>query len=55
MNKKLAIARLASILKAKELEGRRQMDREKRSLHNDLERGNPVRIFQGIKFEEKLR
>lgn len=55
MNKTLAISRLSAILKAKELEGQRQKDREKRSLHKDLERGNPVRIFHGIEFEEKAQ
>jgi peptide chain release factor len=53
MNKKLAISRLVAMLKAKDLERRHEKDREKRSLHHHLQRGNPVRTFYGIQFEEK--
>ena len=50
MNKKLAINRLCDILSEKNLENR-QKEKELAWLeHTRLERGNPVRIYDGMKF-----
>ncbi|KJJ72914.1 Peptide chain release factor 2 [uncultured Clostridium sp.] len=50
MNKKLAINRLCDILSEKNLENR-QKEKELAWLeHTRLERGNPVRIYEGMKF-----
>ena len=49
-NKKLAINRLCDILSEKNLENR-QKEKELAWLeHTRLERGNPVRIYEGMKF-----
>ena len=50
MNKKLAINRLCDILSENNLENR-QKEKELAWLeHTRLERGNPVRIYEGMKF-----
>ena len=53
MNKKLAMNRLCDILADMELENR-QKEKELAWLeHTRLERGNPVRIFEGMQFIRK--
>ena len=53
LNKKLALAKLAFLLEMKEQEASAQLDREGWTKHNELERGNPIRIYEGETF--KLR
>lgn len=53
MNKKLALARLANLIKAKNDEGDSTHKRTMWMQHNELERGNPVRTYEGLGF--KLR
>ena len=54
-NKALAIARLeqlrAAQLSADEAERKAQANQ----LHKRLERGNPVRCFKGVRFEDRAR
>ncbi len=53
MNKKLALARLENLIKARNEE---KLNNNKKSMwmqHNALERGNPVRTYEGIEFKIK--
>ncbi|TYQ13030.1 UNVERIFIED_CONTAM: peptide chain release factor [Acetivibrio alkalicellulosi] len=53
MNKKLALARLSSLIKAKNQES---FLNDKKTLwmqHNTLERGNAIRIYEGMEFKLK--
>jgi peptide chain release factor len=49
-NKKLAIAKLGRLLELKEKQKVAELDQECWQIHQDLERGNPIRIYQGEKF-----
>lgn len=52
-NRKLALARLAQVLE-EEKQKRGQETQEKLwDLHQSLERGNPVRVFEGVAFIER--
>lgn len=51
LNRKLALARLFTLLKREEEEVAAQAQREKWNLHNRLERGNPLRVYEGIDFK----
>lgn len=52
MNKRLALARLAQML-ASAAEGKRaDAERERWQRHDQLERGQPVRVFKGPEFRE---
>lgn len=53
MNKKLAVARLVMLMK--DIQKLKQLEKklEKRKKHLGLERGNPIRVFEGNKFKEK--
>ncbi|HEX9062706.1 MAG TPA: peptide chain release factor H, partial [Clostridia bacterium] len=53
MNKKLALGRLENLIKARNEE---KLNSNKKSMwmqHNTLERGNPVRTYEGIEFKIK--
>ena len=50
LNKRLAIAKLAMLLELKEKEKMAQLDKEFWLIHQNLERGNPIRIYKGEKF-----
>ena len=50
MNKKLAMNRLCDILADMELDNRRREKELAWMEHTRLERGNPVRIYEGMKF-----
>ena len=50
-NKKKAKERLLAILKVRQLEGRKNDIRNNWNNHNELERGNPVRVFKGSDFK----
>ena len=54
MNKKLALARIASALKEQKNIAIASQEQLRWELHQQLERGNPKRIFQGLNFEEKI-
>ena len=50
MNKKLALAKLAMILESQEKQKAEQLEQEFWQIHQNLERGNPIRIYKGKKF-----
>lgn len=52
LNRKLAMARLQQELKNRETLKKQQTTQTRWSFHNDLERGNPVRVFRGTRFKE---
>lgn len=52
MNKKLALARIASALSQQKSAAIASQEQLRWELHQQLERGNPKRVFQGLKFEE---
>jgi peptide chain release factor len=47
MNKRLALARLASLFEAEQADREKQSRSELRHGHWELERGNPVRVYDG--------
>lgn len=53
MNKKLALARIASALRQQKDKAMASQEQLRWELHQQLERGNPKRIFHGPNFEEK--
>ncbi len=53
MNRKLALARLCSLLLKRQQEGEQDFERQRWSQHNELQRGNPVLCFEGEDFREK--
>ena len=53
LNKKLALARLQSLINAENNNQRRQKEKELWSSHDALERGNPVKTFTGPQFKLK--
>ncbi len=53
MNKKLALARLAEKLAVEAREKQDSVRKDQWSRHNELERGNPVRIFKGLGFKSR--
>lgn len=53
MNKKLALARLASMLDESNKRSAAENERELWATHDDLQRGNPVRVFIGMNFRQK--
>jgi peptide chain release factor len=53
LNKKLAIAKLGRLLELKEKQKVSELDQECWRIHQDLERGNPIRIYQGENFTRK--
>jgi len=50
-NKKLAMARLAFLLKQRNDEYTKTQEKQRWQLHNELERGNPVRVYRGENFK----
>jgi len=52
LNKKLALARLLTLIEAKHQDSEKRVQQEQWEMHNELERGNPVRVFQGPRFKE---
>ena len=53
LNRKLALARLAQRLQQRQAEIENASRQQRWDLHNNLERGNPTRIYIGQKFELK--
>lgn len=53
MNKKLALTRLHVRIQEEQDVRAKQSQQEQWGMHNELERGNPVRVFQGERFLEK--
>jgi peptide chain release factor len=47
LNKRLALARLALLLNAEQVEKQKQAETRRRHTHYELERGNPIRIYDG--------
>jgi peptide chain release factor len=47
MNKRLAVARLASLLAGEQKEKEKQSRSALRHSHWELERGNPIRVYDG--------
>lgn len=52
-NKRLALARLAALLSARGAQSEAAAAQQRWDQHNDLERGNPVRVYAGPKFERR--
>lgn len=52
-NKKLALARLAALLSSRGAQSEAAAAQQRWDQHNDLERGNPVRVYAGPKFERR--
>ena len=52
-NKALALERLQGLANARDLAAVEDRKRNENRLHNALERGNPIRIFQGATFLQK--
>lgn len=52
MNKRLALARLAQMLASAAAGEKADAERERWSRHDQLERGQPVRVFKGPEFRE---
>ncbi|MCI5129389.1 MAG: hypothetical protein D3907_13025, partial [Candidatus Electrothrix sp. AUS3] len=55
MNKKLALLRLLAKIKEEQDARTKRSQQEQWGMHNGLERGNPVRVFRGERFQEKKR
>lgn len=55
MNKKLALSRLGNLIKARNDEDSSNHRRIMWMQHNTLERGNPIRIYEGEEFKLKQR
>jgi len=53
MNKKLALARLEKMLMNQQQDKNVSAEKERWSTHKQLERGNPVRVYEGEKFKLK--
>jgi peptide chain release factor len=53
MNKKLALARLAGMLAEGAQAAKADADRDRWAQHDALERGRPVRTFEGASFKER--
>ena len=53
MNRKLASARLAAQLEARDARNRRDFDQANWTRHDRLERGNAVRVFEGPRFRPR--
>ncbi|HEY9061554.1 MAG TPA: peptide chain release factor H [Pseudobacteroides sp.] len=51
MNKKLALTRLVALIKSKNHEGNENHKKDAWMQHNTLERGNPVRVYEGSSFK----
>ncbi len=54
-NKKLAIARLAKMIAQRNNEGSLNQKKSMWNQHNELERGNPTRVYEGERFRERNR
>lgn len=52
MNKKLALARIAARLAADAERKKAETDEERWERHNNLQRGDAIRTFEGLKFRE---
>jgi peptide chain release factor len=53
-NRSLALARLADKMKAIGAEQKQQADRDQWDNHNNLERGNPLRAYDGLEFKGRV-
>ncbi len=53
MNRKLALSRLHKKLQQQKQSTEMQLQQERWDEHNALERGNPIRVYEGLKFKLK--
>jgi len=53
LNRKLALARLSQLIKGVSRKDYEQAQKERWNAHNSLERGNPVRVFEGPEFTSR--
>ena len=53
-NRKIAVKKLEKILQDKKVESEKKFTKNAWSEHYRLERGNPVKIYEGIKFKMKV-
>lgn len=54
-NRKLALARLNLLLKRNEERTRSSLEKQRWDLHNQLERGNPIRVYEGKEFRQSFK
>ena len=56
-NRRIAEKKLQEILRQRQIESNKKADREAWHEHYQLERGNPVRVYEGLKFrlKEKIK
>ena len=54
-NRKIAEKKLQEILRQRQIESNQKADREAWHEHYQLKRGNPVRVYEGLKFKLKER
>ncbi len=55
LNRKLALARLFALLEQKKNRSKEKFQQNQWDVHNKLERGNPVRIYEGVKFKKTFK
>lgn len=51
LNKKLAMTRLYDLIQQKKDDDMQKANKKRWTCHNDLERGNPVKVFKGMDFK----
>jgi peptide chain release factor len=49
-NKSLAVARLATAIKERDAASAKESDRKRWEYHDTLERGNEIRVYEGLDF-----
>lgn len=55
LNRKLAMSRLSALLRQKENESLNDCRKNRWNHHNRIERGNPVRVYEGGEFRLKMK
>ena len=52
-NRQIAMKKLKALLKQKNTQAKQRVKREAWHEHYEIERGNPVRIYEGMEFRRK--
>lgn len=52
-NRKLALARLAQLVAQRQQQSERRVQQQRWAQHDELERGNPIRVYCGVEFERR--
>lgn len=53
LNRKLALARLAELFEGLKQQAQKDNEQDRWQKHNELERGNPIRVYKGSSFQLK--